>query len=73
LNELTCPIVTANLTQAAPLSVEVTAIPAAVSPDNFAASRVRVRYVTVPLFPLPFLTGQLTITRDVVMRVREVA
>lgn len=33
------------------------------------ASRVSVTYQTVPLFPLPFLMGQMTMTRTVEMRV----
>ena len=39
-------------------------------PDSKAASTVTVSYSTVQLLPLPWLSGQLTITRTAEMRVR---
>lgn len=54
-----------------PLSVTATAIPAGASADGlFPASRVAMRYQTIPLFPIPGMAGQFTINRTVEMRRR---
>jgi Flp pilus assembly protein TadG len=49
--------------------VAVTAA-AATGPDSTPASTVSVLYQTVPLFPIPGLMGQMTITRTAEMKVQ---
>lgn len=51
---------------AAPL--QVTAVPYT-DPDGTQASRVDVSYTTIQLFPLPFMSGKMTIDRTAFMRV----
>ncbi len=60
-----CAACSASLTEAMPLSVcsQLLEAPGRVGPAGDTAAEVTVSYRTVPLIPLPFLTGQLTITR----------
>ena len=59
---------------ATPVQVTVTALPGVACPEGIATSdgctEVAVTYTTIPLFPLPGLTGQLTITRRVMEMVK---
>ena len=50
-----------------PLQVTAAAVPAADDATK-PATRVRVTYQTVQLFPLPFLMGRMTLTRQAEMR-----
>lgn len=59
---------TGNCT-AAPLVVSATRVPAEQSVDGEPASRIRVTYQSVPLFPIPGVAGRLDITREVEMRI----
>ena len=52
---------------ALPLTVTAQSI---TGPDNKTASKVTVSYQSIQLIPIPGLTGRLTITRAVQMRVR---
>jgi len=55
---------------ALPLIVTATSLSGAGSADGAASSRVAVTYQTPQLFPLPGMTGRLTVTRTVELRVR---
>lgn len=55
-----------NSCAAAPLVVTAVSYP---DPDGTTASRVDVSYTTIQLFPLPFMSGQMTINRTAFMRV----
>lgn len=63
------PNVPSTLTTCTSLPVIVTAAPVT-GPDGAAASQVSVTYQTLPLFPIPGLMGQMTITRTAQMRVK---
>jgi Flp pilus assembly protein TadG len=52
---------------ASPLTVTAQSI---TGPDNNSASKVTVTYQSIQLIPIPGMTGQLTITRAIQMRVR---
>ena len=56
---------------ASPLSVTATSVASGSSADGAAASRVTVAYTTIQLIPIPWVTGQMTITRWVEMRVSQ--
>ena len=59
---------------ALPLRVTAIALDATTTPasaDGQPSSRVSVTYQTIPLFPIPGLMGQWTLTRAVEMRVME--
>lgn len=55
---------------AAPLIVSAVPVPANSSVDGEPAARIRVTYQSIPLFPIPGVMNQLTVTREVEMRVR---
>jgi Flp pilus assembly protein TadG len=66
------PNVGTSVTSCGVLPVTVTAT-AVASPDgdiSATGSKVSVTYQTIQLFPLPWLTGQLQITRSATMRVK---
>ena len=63
-----CASSAAGISPTGPLAVTATAI--ASGPDNAPAAQVSVTYQTVPLFPIPGLMGQMTITRTAQMRVQ---
>lgn len=54
-----------------PLFVDAAEVPPASSPDGEEGTRVTVTYQSIPLFPIPGLTGLLNITRIVEMRVED--
>lgn len=64
---VSCPVCTPGSScTAGPFTVQATAV---AGPDGSPASEVRVTYTTPPLFALPWLMGQMTITRRVQMRI----
>jgi hypothetical protein len=66
-----CP---ASPTEAFPVAVVATLIPTGIDGDGLNARpawRVAVTYLTVRLFPLPWLPGRMTITRTVEARVNQ--
>ena len=63
------PNVGSGVTTCTALPVQVNAA-AVTGPDGAPASQVSVTYQTVPLFPIPGLMGQMTITRTVQMKVQ---
>ncbi len=63
-----CPTSERQITDTKPVAVDASAVTGA---DGEPASQVTVVYRTIPLVPLPFMTGRMTITRVVVMRIGE--
>jgi Flp pilus assembly protein TadG len=63
-----CPTDAAGITNEFPVAVNAEAVTGA---DGFLASRVTVSYRTVPLIPLPWLAGRMTLTRSAEARVAE--
>lgn len=63
-----CPTSPGAITDAFPVAVNAERI---VGVDGELASQVTVTYRTVPLIPLPWMTGRLTITRTVEIRIKE--
>lgn len=55
----------------APLTVAAAQVLPADSPDGELGTRVTVTYQSIPLFPIPGLTGRLNVTRIVEMRVED--
>jgi len=63
------PNVGAAVTGCSALPVQVTVHAPVLELDGSYFTRVTVTYQTVPLFPLPFMAGRMTISRDVRMRI----
>ena len=63
----TCASQASQVSSTQPLAVAVTV---GSGPDGAQASTVSVTYQTVPLFPIPGLMGQMTITRTSEMKVQ---
>jgi hypothetical protein len=63
------PNVGASVTGCSALPVQVTVNPPVLEADGSYSTSLMVAYRTVPLFPIPGLAGQLTIRRNVVMRI----
>lgn len=63
------PNVGSSVTSCSALPVQVTIHQPAAQADGSYTARVTVAYRTIPLFPLPWMTGQLTMRRSVEMRV----
>jgi Flp pilus assembly protein TadG len=72
-NAVNCPAncASGSACTAGPMTVTATKLVAAATPDGAAdGTQVRVRYTTVPLFPIPGLGGILTIQRTIQSRQR---
>lgn len=65
-NVATCAANPAQITSSQPVAVVPTSVTGA---DSAPAAQVSVTYQTVPVFPIPGLMGQMTITRTAQMRV----
>jgi len=63
------PNVAGSITTCTSGPVQVTAT-GVTGPDGAAAAQVSVTYQSIPLFPIPGLMGQMTITRTAQMRVQ---
>jgi hypothetical protein len=63
------PNVGASVTGCSATPVQVSVQQPALQADGSYMTRVSVTYRTVPLFPLPWMAGQMTITRNVEMRI----
>lgn len=64
---VSCPVCSPGAAcTAGPITVQATAV---TGPDGLPASQVSVTYTSPQLFPLPWLMGRLTITRQVQMKV----
>jgi Flp pilus assembly protein TadG len=63
------PNVGNSVTNCNALPVQVQVAPPLLQPDNSYSTRVTVTYRTVQLFPIPGLTGRLTINRSAEMRI----
>ena len=66
----TLPNIGSSLNSCSSLPVVITA-QSVTGADGAPATRVTVTYQTVPLFPIPGLTGRLTLTRVVEMRAKQ--
>lgn len=64
---MSCTAPQVQVNQSQPVQVGACSI---AGPDGAPASQVSVTYQTLPLFPLPGLMGQMTITRTAQMRVQ---
>ena len=54
-----------------PLDVRASQVSAANSADGELGTQVSVQYQSIPMFPIPGVTGRLTVTRIVQMRVED--
>lgn len=63
-----CPTAASSISDSFPVAVDAERI---TGPDGEPSSRVSVTYRTIPLIPIPGLTGRMTFTRTVEMRIRE--
>lgn len=70
LSELNVLPNTRSLNSCGALPVTVTTA-AVVDADGFKASQVSVTYQTISMIPIPGVTGQLTLTRNAQMRLRQ--